>query len=125
MVFYSAPLKDCILRRAPSPASVKHNGFEGREEGDGATNGHLTESDRKPIPGRGARNRKGTALSSGSPRAGNNKFRMRGRAETLAALVLRGGATELKQVWRGKVLNAASDQSRDSVSNAMRLREPV
>jgi len=43
----------------------------------------------------------GTALPSGSARAGNNKFRLRGRAETSAALDLRGGSTELTHVWRG------------------------
>src|SRR6218665_3969947 len=65
--FYIAPLQDCLLRSAPSPASVKHNGLGGREEGDGAINGYLAVSDRKPIPGRRASNRKGTALPSGSP----------------------------------------------------------
>jgi len=64
-------------------------------------NRYLAKSDRKPIPGRRASNRKGTALPRGSPRAGNNKFRLRGRAETAAALNLRGVATELMQVWRG------------------------
>src|SRR6218665_2908925 len=99
--FYIAPIQDCLLRSAPSPASVKHNGLDGREEGDGAINGYLVESERKPIPGLRASNRKGTALPSGSPRAGNNKFRLRGRAKTAAALDLRGGAKELMQVWRG------------------------
>jgi len=50
------------------------------------------------VTGRRASNRKGMALPSGSPRAGNNKFRLRGKAETAAALDLRGGATELTQV---------------------------
>ena len=59
-------------------------------------NRHLAKSDRKPIRGRS--NRKGTALPSGSPRAGNNEFQLRGRTETAAALDLRGGATELMQV---------------------------
>jgi len=36
-----------------------------------------------------------------SRRAGSNKFHLRGRAERAAALDLRGGATELTQVWRG------------------------
>jgi len=63
-------------------------------------NGCLAYSDRKSIPGRRATHRKGTALPCGSPRAGNNKFRLRGRAKTAAALDLRGGATEFKQVWR-------------------------
>src|SRR6218665_3318905 len=57
--FYIAPLQDCLLRRAPSPASVKHNGLKGREEGDGVINRHLVKSDRKPIPGHRASNRKG------------------------------------------------------------------
>jgi len=70
------------------------------KEGDGAINGYLAESDRKPIPGRRASNRTGEALPSGSLRAGNNKFRLHGRAETAASLDLRGGATELTQVWR-------------------------
>ena len=74
--FYIAPIQDCLLRSTPSPASVKHNGLEGREEGGGAINGYLAESDRKPIPGRRASNRKGMALPSGSLRAGNNKFRL-------------------------------------------------
>ena len=64
-------------------------------------NRHLAKSDRKPIPGRRASNKKGTALPSGSLRAGNNKFYLRGRAETAAALDLRGEATELTQVRRG------------------------
>ena len=62
-------------------------------------NRYLAKSDRKPIPGRRASNRKGTARPSGSPRAGYNKFRLRSRAEAAAALDLRGGATELMQVW--------------------------
>jgi len=62
ITIYIAPPQDCLLRSAPSPASGKHNGLEGREEGDGAINGYLEESDRKPIPGRRASNRKGTAL---------------------------------------------------------------
>src|SRR6218665_2688477 len=99
--FYIAPLQDCLLRSTPSPALVKHNGLEGREEGEEAINGNLAKSDRKPIPGCRASNRKGMALPSGSPQVGNNKFRLRGRAETAAALDLRGGATELTQVWRG------------------------
>ena len=83
--FMHGPLQDCLLRSAPSPASVKHNGLEGREEGDGVMNRYLAGNDRKPIPGRRASNRKGTALPiSGSPRAGNNKFRLRGREETAA-----------------------------------------
>jgi len=57
-----APIQDCLLRSAPSPASVKHNGLEGREEGDGVINRYLAESDRKPIPGRRASEGKGTAL---------------------------------------------------------------
>ena len=60
--FYIAPLQDCLLRSAPSPASVKHNGLEGREEGDGVMNRYLAKSDRKPIPGRRASNRQGTVL---------------------------------------------------------------
>jgi len=42
IVLYSAP---------SSPASVRHNGLEGREEEDVAINGYLAESDRKPISG--------------------------------------------------------------------------
>jgi len=47
VVLYSA-LQNCLLRSAPSPASVKHNGLESREEGNGAISGYLAESDRKP-----------------------------------------------------------------------------
>ena len=71
------PLQDCLLRSAPSPASFKHNSLEGSDEGDGVINRYLAESDRKPISGRRASNRTGTALPSGSNRAGNNKFRLR------------------------------------------------
>src|SRR6218665_175124 len=78
--FYIPPLQDCLLRIASSPASAKHNGLESREEGDGAINGYLAECNRKAIPGHRASNRKGTALPSGSPRAGNDKFRFRGGA---------------------------------------------
>src|SRR6218665_639914 len=46
-IVFIAPLQDCLLRSASSPASVKHNGLEGREEGDGAINWYLAESDRK------------------------------------------------------------------------------
>src|SRR6218665_1963081 len=49
IVLYSAPSR-LLLRSAPSPASVKHNGLQGKEEGDG----YLAESYRKPIPGRRA-----------------------------------------------------------------------
>ena len=49
-------------------------------------NRYFVKSVRKPIPGIGVSNRKSTALSSGSPREGNNKFCLRDRAET--ALVL-------------------------------------
>jgi len=59
-VVFIAPLQHCLLRSAPSTASVKHNGLEGREEGDGVINTYLAKSDRKPIPGRRASNRKGT-----------------------------------------------------------------
>src|SRR6218665_623433 len=95
------------LKHGKTPAkpiitcTVKHNSLEDRDEKYGVMNRYFAKSDRTPIPGRRASNRKGTALSSGSPRAGNNKFRLHGRAETAAALDLRGGATELTQVWRG------------------------
>src|SRR6218665_2729882 len=79
----------------------KHNGLEGREKGDGVINWNLAKSDRKPISGHRASNRKGTALPSGSPQAENNKFHLRGRAATAAELDLHGGATELTQEWRG------------------------
>jgi len=65
VVLYS-PLQDCVLRSAPSPASVKHNGLEGRGEGYGVMNRYLAKSDRKSIPGRRASNRKGMALAHGS-----------------------------------------------------------
>ena len=42
-----APLQDCQLRSAPSPASVKHNGVEGREEGDGVMKRYLVKGERK------------------------------------------------------------------------------
>src|SRR6218665_1229581 len=93
--FYIAPFQDCLLRSAPSAASVKHNGLDGREEGDGAINRYLAESNRKPIPGLRASNRKGTAQPGGTPRVGNNKFHLRCRAETAVALDLRGRATQV------------------------------
>src|SRR6218665_181639 len=74
VVLYSA-LQDCLLRSAPSPASVKHSCLEGREEGDGVMNMYLAKSNMKYIPGRRTSNRKVTALPSCSPRPGNNKFR--------------------------------------------------
>jgi len=40
------------------PASVKRNGLENREEGDGVINRYLAKSERKPIPGHMASNRK-------------------------------------------------------------------
>ena len=64
-------------------------------------NRYLGKSDRKPFPCRRAINRKGTTLPSDSTRSGNNKFGLRGRAETAVALDLRGGATEPTQVRRG------------------------
>ena len=72
--FYIAPLQDCLLRSVPSPASVKQNGLEGREERDGVINRYLAKSGRKPIPGHRTSNREGMALPSDSPRARNNKF---------------------------------------------------
>src|SRR6218665_557869 len=110
----------------PQYLSLKVGAYvRGREEADGVMNRYLAKSDRKPIPGLRASNRKGTALPSGSPQSGNYKFRLRGRAETAAALDLRGGATELTQVCRGWALNAAPNQGRDPISNAMRVRVPM
>jgi len=61
IVLYSAP------SRLPTQKRSQSNSLEGREEGDGVINGYVAESDRKPIPGHRASNRKGTAPPSGSP----------------------------------------------------------
>ena len=63
---------------------------------------YLAKSDKKPISGRRASNRKGTVLPSGSPRAGTSSAcAAERRQQRRCRAYLRGGATELTQMWRG------------------------